>query len=313
MMDKLNTKKGKFCDPKLTCDGNKRAHVKLQSLDTLWFNTGTLCNIECANCYINSSPKNDALVYISHDEVLRYFDEIKDHEIAVQEIGLTGGEPFMNPDILKIMRSILSRGFKLLILTNAMRPMMRHKEALLAIKNEFSSQLSLRISVDHYSEEVHQCERGHKSWQPMVLGLKWLSDNGFDIHVAGRTFNNEGESELRQGYTQLFKELDVNINAKDTISLILFPEMDQDDDVVEITNECWQILKVNPNDMMCATSRMIVKHKGTSEPSIMSCTLLPYDQQFNMGHNLITAKDNVSLNHPFCSTFCVLGGASCSN
>ena len=89
--------------------------------------------------------------------------------------------------------------------------------------------------------------------------------------------------------------------------------MDVKEDVAEITTECWGILNVNPDDMMCATSRMIVKHKGAKHPVIMACTLLAFDQQFNMGTNLSTSKRKVYLNHPFCSTFCVLGGASCSN
>ena len=41
---------GKFADPFLTADGSERASVPLSAPKTLWFNTGTLCNIACANC-----------------------------------------------------------------------------------------------------------------------------------------------------------------------------------------------------------------------------------------------------------------------
>ena len=51
----------KFRDPFTTAKGETRATVALRSLDTLWFNTGTLCNLTCANCYIESSPRNDRL------------------------------------------------------------------------------------------------------------------------------------------------------------------------------------------------------------------------------------------------------------
>ena len=50
---------GKFEDPSWTATGENRAEVSLQSLETLWINTGTLCNIACVNCYIESSPSND--------------------------------------------------------------------------------------------------------------------------------------------------------------------------------------------------------------------------------------------------------------
>ena len=64
----------KFRNPATTLTGETRAEVSLSNLETLWFNTGTLCNIACINCYIGSSPTNDALSYISSKEVGRYLD-----------------------------------------------------------------------------------------------------------------------------------------------------------------------------------------------------------------------------------------------
>ena len=54
----------KFEHPEITATGEVRAVVGLKDPKTLWFNTGTLCNIECNSCYIKSSPTNDALVYL---------------------------------------------------------------------------------------------------------------------------------------------------------------------------------------------------------------------------------------------------------
>ena len=64
--------------------------------------------------------------------------------------------------------------------------------------------------------------------------------------------------------------------------------------------------------MMCASSRMVVVRKGNAQPSVMACTLLAYDQQFNLGASLAEAQKSVQLNHPHCASFCVLGGGSCS-
>jgi hypothetical protein len=61
----------KFQDPFVTAKGERRAHVTLNALKTLWFNTGTLCNLACQNCYIDSSPRNDRLVYLTTPEVAR--------------------------------------------------------------------------------------------------------------------------------------------------------------------------------------------------------------------------------------------------
>ncbi|GER08355.1 hypothetical protein GCM10007972_03390 [Iodidimonas muriae] len=302
----------KFTDPVRTAKGETRATVYLRTLETLWFNTGTLCNLACANCYIESTPKNDSLVYLSAAEVERYLDEIALTGLGTREIGLTGGEPFMNPDCIKIMDMALSRGFKLLVLSNAMKPMQHKQAALLDLHKRFGDQLSLRISVDHFTPELHEEERGPRSFAPMLEGLEWLSRNGFNLSVAGRTRWTENEADLRRGYEKLFKAHGIEIDAHDPVQLILFPEMDDEAEVPEITTKCWNILHVNPDDMMCATSRMVVKRKGDDRPSVQACTLLAYDQRFNLGETLAEAAQDVPLNHPHCAKFCVLGGGSCS-
>ena len=302
----------KFSDPEFTADGQRRAHVGMKGLDTLWFNTGTLCNLTCVNCYIESSPKNNRLVYLTLDEVTGYLDEIRDLDLPTTEIGITGGEPFMNPDIIGIMRLSLERGFKLLVLTNAMRPMMKCSDELLELKEQFGEQMVLRVSVDHFCRKMHEEERGEHSWEPMMKGLRWLAENGFSMDVAGRTRWGEEEAELRAGFAALFERHNITVDANSPKELVLFPEMDAEQEVPEITTACWKILNKSPSDIMCSSSRMVVKHKGDEKPSVMACTLLAYDQQFNMGATLEEASKPVSLNHPHCAKFCVLGGGACS-
>ncbi len=305
-------KSGKFSNPDWTAKGEERAKVGLKRLTTLWFNTGTLCNLSCKNCYIESTPKNDRLVYLSHSEVMAYLDEIRDQGFETAEIGITGGEPFMNPDIMAIMETVLERGFELLVLTNAMRPMMKCADELLRLNQKFGERMRLRVSVDHFKPELHEDERGPNSWQPMMLGLKWLSKHKFRADVAGRTRWGEEESELRNGFADFFAQHGINIDAQDRRELVLFPEMEAAADVPEITTACWGILNVNPFDMMCSSSRMVVKHKGDKKPSVQACTLLAYDRQFDLGSTLVEASQPVSLNHVFCAKFCVLGGGACS-
>jgi uncharacterized Fe-S cluster-containing radical SAM superfamily protein len=302
----------KFRDPRLTAKGERRATVALKRLRTLWFNTGTLCNLTCRNCYIESSPKNDSLVYLSAAEVSDYLNEIERDGLGTEEIGFTGGEPFMNPDFPAMLQDALQRGYRALVLTNAMRPMMKMAAPLLALKERYSRRLIVRVSLDHYSQSLHELERGPRSWGPAFAGLKWLVENGFIVHVAGRRFSGELEAVLRAGYDRLFREYSIPIDADDPVQLVLFPEMDATKDVPEITTACWGILGVSPDAMMCATSRMVIKRKGAARPAVVSCTLVPYDPQFELGQTLREASGSVPLTHPHCARFCVLGGASCS-
>ena len=302
----------KFTDPVWTAKGERRAVVPFDGLDTLWFNTGTLCNIACTNCYIKSSPKNDALVYLTRAEVRAYLDEARSAPKRPREIAFTGGEPFMNPEFMGMLEDSLSAGFAVLVLTNAMKPMQHHQDGLLGLKRQYPGQLSVRVSIDHYEANLHEEVRGARTWQPAIDGLTWLTANGFDVALAGRKLWSETEAELRAGYTDAFAGLGIAIDAHDPARLVLFPEIDDAAEVPEISDGCWKILNQSPAGMMCANSRMIVRRKGEAAPVVVSCTLLPYDARFEMGHTLADAARPVTLNHRHCASFCVLGGASCS-
>jgi uncharacterized Fe-S cluster-containing radical SAM superfamily protein len=302
----------KFQDPFLTADGQRRAHVALRALETLWFNTGTLCNLTCGHCYIESSPKNDRLVYLTAAEVAAYLDEIAHRGLPTALIGFTGGEPFMNPELPAMLEDCLARGFAALVLTNAMKPMAKCRAALLRLRDRYGDRLTIRVSVDHYGRRVHEAERGRRSWQPTIDGLLWLARHGFRLHVASRRLSGEPEAAIRAGFAHLFAELGVAIDAADPVALMVFPEMDAAAEVPEITEACWGILGKSPQSVMCASARMVVKRNGATRPAVLACTLLPYDRRFELGATLADASGAVPLNHPHCAKFCVLGGGACS-
>ena len=304
----------KFSDPFVTARGEPRATVALRALETLWFNTGTLCNIECANCYILSSPTNDALVYLTAAEVAAYLDEIRDRALPVREIGFTGGEPFMNPEIGAMARDALARGHEVLILTNAMRPMMRPaiQSELAALARAFGPRLTLRVSLDHWRAAEHDGQRGEGSFARTLDGMRWLRDASVRMAVAGRTIWGEHEDATRAGFARLFAREGFAIDADDPAALVLFPEMDEHADVPEITTACWELLGRSPDSVMCASARMVARRRGASHPVVLACTLLAYDQGFELGRTLAEADRPVALNHPHCAKFCVLGGARCS-
>jgi hypothetical protein len=313
----------KFADPDRTAKGERRARVALDTLRTLWINTGSLCNIECRNCYIESSPENDRLAYLTRSEVAAYLDEIASDGWPVREIGFTGGEPFMNPDIIEMFGDALGRGFSVLVLTNAMQPMLRPRirDGLSALGASSGDRLVLRVSLDHHTRELHDIERGEGSFAKTVEGIDWLAREGFALALAGRTCWGENEADARKGYAALIACRGWGVDAYDRTSLVLFPEMDLNADVPEITEDCWGILHKSPSDVMCASSRMVVKRKGAARPVVLPCTLLPYDSAFEMGATLADAANAdggmfeqgaVKLCHPHCAKFCVLGGGSCS-
>ena len=268
---------GKFQDPNLTASGEPRAVVPFARLETLWVNTGTMCNITCRNCYIESSPQNDRLVYISASECAAFFDEIVTLGLGTPEIGFTGGEPFLNPDMLAMTGDALGRGHTVLILTNGMQPLQRPD------KNKAYSlcwpSMAAICACGSASTITASCcmrpSRGRRTWDKALAGIDWLSSNGFRIAIAGRTCWGESDESERAGYAALIRSRGWQIDPDDPKQLMLLPEMDGLDDVPEITAACWDILGKSPAQIMCATSRMIVKRKGAATPVVVPGTLLP--------------------------------------
>ncbi|HAH11566.1 MAG TPA: radical SAM protein [Alphaproteobacteria bacterium] len=302
----------KFTDPDWTAKGEPRASVAFRGLETLWINTGTLCNITCQNCYIESSPDNDRLVYLTTDEIRHSLDEARTRGEPLTQVGFTGGEPFLNPHMPAMLALVLERGLSALILTNAMKPMMRpHVQAALLALKPHRDRLIFRVSIDHWREDLHDEERGPGAFRIALDGMRWLHAQGFTLAIAGRLRWGDSEADMRGGFRTLLNEQGLHLDASNPEALVLFPEMDAAAPVPEITTACWGILKKSPDCMMCANTRMLVKRKGSISPTYVSCTLLPYDAQFDLGETLEGAARPVKLNHPHCAKFCVLGGASC--
>ena len=55
-----------------------------------------------------------------------------------------------------MLDSSLGRGYTALVLTNAMRPMMKCADALLGLRGRYGERLVLRVSVDHFRPEMHE-------------------------------------------------------------------------------------------------------------------------------------------------------------
>ena len=256
----------------------------LERLETLWVNTGTLCNLACQNCFMESTPANDALAYMPLADVR---DLLRAAPESVEEIGFTGGEPFMNPDIIKMLEVTLAAGKSALVLTNAMRPMRRHERALQSLITAYSETLMVRVSLDHYEAGRHDALRGENSFAASLAGLRFLVGAGAKISVAARTPWGETEAMMRAGFARLFAA-----------------EMDGLSPVEPVTAAAMAAVPAE-TPLMCATSRMAVLRKGASGIEITPCTLLP-------GRTLDGLDDAVTLDHPHCGRFCVYGGASCA-
>ncbi len=302
-----------FVDPAWTARGERRAAVALRRLETLWFNTGTLCNLACPHCYIESSPKNGRLVYLTLADAVPFLDEIEGLPAPVSLIGFTGGEPFMNPAFIAILEETLRRGFETLTLTNALKPMERRKPDIARLAKEYGGRMRIRVSLDDFRARVHDEERGEGAFAAALDGLLWLERAGVRVEVAARSLAGDGEDAMRRGFARLFADRGAKVDCGDAQELVLLPEMKDGATPPEIAEACWGLLGKSPADVMCSNARMVVKRNGAAAPSVVACTILPYDARFELGGTLAELSGPAPLLHPYCATFCVLGGGSCGS
>ena len=114
------------------------------------------------------------------------------------DIYFTGGEPFLNPDILKMIDTSLNYG-NTTILTNGTRFTNKMIENLQNITKTKKFQLIFRISVDGPTREQHDAFRGKGSFDKTMKGIKKVSDSNFKTIITAMQSWKKIEYEIING------------------------------------------------------------------------------------------------------------------
>jgi hypothetical protein len=230
----------------------------------------------------------------------------------VEEIGFTGGEPFLNREVPAMLRRAAPRppraGAHQRHEADA-EPRRRPPGAAGGVRPTGSR------SASAWTTTTPTCttwsgRRG--SFAVALDGLEWLAREGFRVHVAGRAaFGREGEAAMRGGFARLFAARGIPIDASDPVALMLFPEMDAGRDVPEIT-EAAGASSARARTASCAPPPAWWRSAGRGAAGGARLHPAALRPALRAGRTLAEASRPVPLNHPHCARFCVLGGAACS-
>src|SRR5436190_7954211 len=151
--------------------------IALAHLDDLWFQVGgTLCNLECRHCFISCSPHNHAFGFLDLETVRRTLEE--SIRLGVKEYYFTGGEPFLNRDLVPILELTLQYG-PATVLTNGTVFKEEWLERLSQAESASLYSLEFRVSLDGFTPEENDPIRGEGVFVRTMRGIRQLLAHGF--------------------------------------------------------------------------------------------------------------------------------------
>ena len=279
--------------------------VELKSLDTLWFQVaGTVCNLACTHCFISCSPTNHTHEMMGLEEIRPYLDE--GARLGVKEYYFTGGEPFLNPDMERILQATLEVG-PASVLTNGLLLDPERCRRLRRYGQASVYSLDLRVSLDGYSAEQNDPIRGEGTFERVLEGVKNLARAGLNPVLTVTEVHDENATD--SGKARFFELLrSVGI---DKPRLKVMPVFQMGAEAERSgAYESWQQLRQGdaPDDswdhLQCSSCRMV------TDQGVWVCPILVNEPEGKMGDTLADSLDTYPLEHPACWT-CHVYGVSC--
>ena len=294
-------------------------------LEDLWVMQGSLCDLKCTHCYTASSPTNDRLQQITCEELRPHLDAAA--RFGVQKIYFTGGEVFVNEDVLRgrtrtndDFLASLAHALEIApveILTNARRYIRNHFEALGRLRRRHGDRLRLRITLESPRAAEHDAIRGKGTFNQAVETIHELQAMGFvPILTAERPFLTEQtDEEIRDHYRSLFRG-PVEINLIENVmemghQLVQLAQQGRaPSPEVFVTTNCFSILNKPAESLMCHFSRCVQKIEGRLR--FYPCPVIYDDARFELGRTLEESFRRVYVAHKNCYDYCLKGaGATC--
>lgn len=282
--------------------------VALRTLDALWFQvSGTVCNLRCNHCFISCAPDNHDFWFMSREEVRSALEESV--RLGVKEYYFTGGEPFMNREMLGILADTLTLG-PATVLTNGTLLPDRVVEALADLARRSPYTLELRVSLDGVDAQSNDAIRGPGTFARAVEAIGRLTTAGFLPIVTTMQTWDEAETE---SVLADFREVLAEVGCDRPRMKILPPlrigaEAERDRPYQEVERVDAAMMREYPEELLLCSSARLVTAQG-----VWACPILLDSPSAKVGETLEEAvRTAVPLSEQACYT-CWVNGAICSN
>ena len=281
--------------------------IPLYELDSLWFQvSGTVCNLWCTHCFISCSPKNHAFGFMSRSQVRSYLDQSV--ALGVKEYYFTGGEPFMNRDMLGILEDTLALG-PASVLSNGLLITPKVARALQELSDNSPYTLELRISLDGFTAASNDAIRGEGSFARAMAGVRNLVSAGFlPIITCMQSWKDSEHDRVLRGFTDSMHTIGYDRpRLKILPQLHIGREAERSRGYMEtemVTDE--MMIGYDPHLLLCSTGRMV------TDRGVYVCPILIEEPDARLSDSLEGSFRPYPMKHRACYT-CYLSGAICRN
>jgi sulfatase maturation enzyme AslB (radical SAM superfamily) len=281
--------------------------VALAHLDDLWFQVGgTLCNLTCRHCFISCSPHNHTFGFLDLDAVRLTLEESV--ALGVKEYYFTGGEPFLNRDLVDILELTLRYG-PATVLTNG--TVFKDEWLTRLARAEAASPYSLefRVSIDGYVAQTNDPVRGAGTFDRALRGVRQLVAHGFlPIITVARTDDSADDAALFHGFVQTLRAHGYDRpRVKILPTLRLGAEVDRQRGYRADERVTPEMLEgFDQGQLICNHSRVV------TDRGVFVCPILVEAPDARMGSTLADSLGPYALRHHACYT-CYQYGTLCAN
>ncbi|MDZ7275339.1 MAG: radical SAM protein [candidate division KSB1 bacterium] len=282
-------------------------YVPLQHCDTLWFQVGgTICNLWCTHCFISCSPRNHTFGFMSRRQVREYLAESV--RLGVKEYYFTGGEPFMNHELLDILSDTLALG-PASVLTNGLLLSPRVARELQQLAAHSPYTLELRISLDGFSPATNDPIRGRGTFARALQGVANLVQAGFlPIITCMQSWPDEQHDQVLAGFRAALADIGyTRPRLKILPPLRIGREAERERGYTPAERVTPEMMAgYDTGVLLCSSSRT------ATDRGVFVCPILIEKPDAKLGDSLAEALHPFPLRHQACYT-CYLSGAICSN
>ncbi len=276
----------------------------------LWFFTGSKCNLSCTHCYVDSGPDADRHPQLTLKTFNTQLQSAVSKKYRRLDIYFTGGEPFINENLLDMFELSLKYG-DVTVLTNATRISKTVSEKLRVLEDASTFSLNFRVSLEGSNSGTNDKIRGKGAFDRAEKGIKNLIQQGFNpIVTSMRSWPLLDSYKMETQFVTLLTSYGI---PEDKQRLKILPplrigrETDRDRPYQSselFTEECFD--DYDYNNLQCSKCRIV------TERGVWVCPILVNDDDAKMSEDLSDSMYAYDMKQMACWT-CRMEGMSCTN